>query len=129
MDKPLKISRVSQLTGLSRHTLRYYEKIGLIDNIKRAGDGHRHYSESDVSWIEFLNRLRITGMPISQMKIFADLRRKGNPTARERKEMLEEFKADLHERLSDLEKHLKAIDKKIKHYEELEKIHVKRNKS
>lgn len=126
MDKPLKISRASQLTGLSRHTLRYYEKIGLIESIKRAGDGHRYYSESDISWIEFLNRLRITGMPISQMKIFADLRRRGDSTTRERREMLEDFKNDLYERLTDLNRHLVAIEQKVKHYRELEKKRIKR---
>ncbi len=129
MDKPLKISRASQLTGLSKHTLRYYEKIGLIESIKRAGDGHRYYTENDISWIEFLNRLRITGMQISRMKTFAHLRRKGNHTAGKRRMMLEDFKADLNERLSDLNKHLKAIEQKIGHYKELERIHAKRNKS
>ncbi|MCI0481255.1 MAG: MerR family transcriptional regulator [Candidatus Dadabacteria bacterium] len=126
MNKKLKISRVSQLTGLSTHTLRYYEKIGLIESIKRAGDGHRYYSESDISWIEFLNRLRITGMPISQMKIFADLRRRGASTTRERREMLEDFKNDLYERLTDLNRHLVAIEQKVKHYRELEKKRTKR---
>ena len=121
MDKPLKIGDVSELTGLSRHTLRYYEKIGLIDPVKREGDGHRYYSENDMAWIEFLNRLRVTGMPIRQMKLFADLRRKGDSTAGERREMLENFKDDLHERLTDLNKHLKAIEKKINHYKVLEK--------
>lgn len=125
MDKPLKISRASQLTGLSRHTLRYYEKIGLIDPVKRAEDGHRYYTENDISWIEFLNRLRITGMPISQMKIFADLRRRGASTTRERREMLEDFKNDLYERLTDLNRHLVAIEQKVKHYRELE---IKRTK-
>ncbi|MEQ9618973.1 MAG: MerR family transcriptional regulator [Deltaproteobacteria bacterium] len=121
MNKPLKIKDVSELTGLSKHTLRYYEKIGLIDQVKRRGDGHRYYSENDVAWIEFLNRLRVTGMPISRMKTFADLRRKGNSTAGERREMLENFKDDLYQRLTDLSKHLEAIEKKIKHYKELEK--------
>ncbi len=128
MNIKLKISRVSQLTGLSTHTLRYYEKIGLIDPVIRAEDGHRYYSESDISWIEFLNRLRVTGMPISQMTTFADLRRKGGTTARERREMLEDFKDDLYERLGELNKHLEAIEQKIKHYKELEKIQTKRNK-
>ncbi|HSC34072.1 MAG TPA: MerR family transcriptional regulator [Thermodesulfobacteriota bacterium] len=126
MDKPLKISRASQLTGLSRHTLRYYEKIGLIDPVKRAEDGHRYYTENDISWIEFLNRLRITGMPISQMKIFADLRRRGASTTRERREMLEDFKNDLYERLTDLNRHLVAIEQKVKQYRELEKKRTKR---
>ena len=126
MDKPLKIGRASQLTGLSRHTLRYYEKIGLIESIKRAEDGRRYYSESDISWIEFLNRLRVTGMPISQMKIFADLRRRGASTTRKRREMLEDFKNDLYERLTDLNRHLVAIEQKVKHYRELEKKRTKR---
>ena len=126
MNERLKISRVSELSGLSEHTLRYYEKIGLIDPVKRAEDRHRYYTENDISWIEFLNRLRITGMSISRMKTFADLRRKGNHTAGQRRVMLEEFKAELNERLNDLNKHLKAIEQKIGHYKELERKHIKK---
>lgn len=43
----MKISMFSQLTGVSVHTLRYYEKIGLL-SISRDGSGHRCYTETDI---------------------------------------------------------------------------------
>lgn len=120
-EKYYKIKEVSELTGLTRHTLRYYEKIGLIEGIARESDTHRYYSDTDIEWIEFLNRLRVTGMPIKQMLEFADLRRLGNSTAFERRQLLEKFKDELDKRIVELNKHRKVIDEKIKHYKRLEK--------
>lgn len=127
-EKYHKIKEVSEFTGLSRHTLRYYEKIGLIEGITRESDGHRYYSENDIAWIGFLNRLRVTGMPIKQMLKFADLRRLGDSTASERRQMLEEFKDELDRRIEELNKHMKAIDEKVKHYKKLEKSSKQRRR-
>lgn len=65
-------SQVAVVTQLSVHTLRYYERIGLVAPICRASSGHRRYSSQDIAWIEFLTRLRATGMPIRQMQQFAE---------------------------------------------------------
>lgn len=66
MGTDFTIQQVAALTHLSEHTLRYYERIGLLDPIYRASSGHRRYSTHDIGWIEFLIRLRTTGMPISK---------------------------------------------------------------
>ena len=68
----LTIQEVSQATGLSTHTLRYYERIGLIHPIRREGNSHRHYTNDDVGWIEFLLKLRATGMSIKDMQKYAE---------------------------------------------------------
>ena len=94
MDQELTIQQVAAMTQLSVHTLRYYERIELLTPINRASNGHRRYSQQDLAWIEFLTRLRATGMPIRQMQQFADLRRQGNPTIPQRRELL-----DLHQQL------------------------------
>ena len=65
MGTDLTIQQVAALTQLSEHTLRYYERIGLLDPVNRASSGHRRYSTGDIAWIEFLTRLRTTGMPIA----------------------------------------------------------------
>lgn len=127
-QRSYKIKEVYELTGLSRHTLRYYEKIGLIDGITRESQGHRYYSDNDIAWIEFLNRLRVTGMPIKQMLEFADLRRRGDSTASERRHMLEDFKDELHKRMGELNKHMKVIEEKVRHYKKLEKQNKNRRK-
>ncbi|WP_308737511.1 MerR family transcriptional regulator [Paenibacillus sp. AR247] len=88
MENQYTIQQLSQKTGLSVHTLRYYERIGLLEGVPRDEHGYRLYRESDLLWVEFLMRLRGTGMPISEMKRFSDLRSEGDSTITERREML-----------------------------------------
>lgn len=76
----MNIKAVSQTTGLSAHTLRYYEKIGLIMHVPRDAKGHRDYSAQDVAWLEFLKRLKATGMALADMKTYAELRYRGDRT-------------------------------------------------
>jgi hypothetical protein len=71
----LPIAEVVERTGLSRDTLRYYEKAGLIDAVDRSSGGQRRYASADLAWLEFLLRLRATGMSIADMQRFAELRR------------------------------------------------------
>ncbi|WP_211293193.1 MerR family DNA-binding transcriptional regulator [Brunnivagina elsteri] len=76
MDTELTIQQVASLTGLNVHTLRYYERNGLLKPVPRAANGHRRYSSVDIASIEFLTKLRMTGMPIRHMQKFAKLMRK-----------------------------------------------------
>ncbi len=120
METELAIQQVAALTGLSMHTLRYYERIGLLDPVQRASSGHRRYSAGDIAWIEFLMRLRATGTSICQMHQFADLRRQGHATVGARRALLETHALDVQHRLQELHDHLAAIEEKMKHYQELE---------
>ncbi|MBP1937549.1 MerR family transcriptional regulator [Paenibacillus sediminis] len=120
MEKELTIQEIAKLTGLSVHTLRYYERIGLLDHVARTNSGYRKYSDADRAWIEFLNRLRATGMTIRKMQQFADLRRKGSATIHERRVILEEHQAEVRMRLLELQSNLESIEHKIVHYKELE---------
>ena len=74
----LTIAQVAEATGLSTHTLRYYERIGLLDSVQRRDNGHRVFRAEDMTWLAFLLRLRDTGMPIAQMLQYAALRRQGD---------------------------------------------------
>lgn len=74
----LTIAQVAEATGLSTHTLRYYERIGLLDSVQRRDNGHRVFRAEDMTWLAFLLRLRDTGMPIAQMQQYAALRRQGD---------------------------------------------------
>ena len=80
MDTLLTIDEVARRTGLTAHTLRYYERIGLIAPVPRASGGQRRYATADLDWIEFLLRLRDTRMPVAQMLVFARLRAEGDAT-------------------------------------------------
>jgi DNA-binding transcriptional MerR regulator len=119
-EKGLTIKEAAALSGLSGHTLRYYEREGLVHPIDRARSGHRRYSERDVAWIEFLRRLRATGMPIREMKRFADLRRVGAETVSARRALLDRHRIEVRRRIAELEKDLIAIDEKVVIYEKME---------
>lgn len=119
-EKGLTIKEAAALSGLSGHTLRYYEREGLLRPIDRARSGHRRYSERDVAWIEFLRRLRATGMPIREMKRFADLRRVGAETVSARRALLDRHRIEVRRRIAELEKDLIAIDEKVVIYEKME---------
>lgn len=115
----LTIQEVSQATGLSAHTLRYYERIGLIHPINREGNSHRHYTAEDVGWIEFLLKLRATGMSIKEMQRYAELQRRGDETLAERLEMLKSLRDQVEARMHELNEHLKLIYYKIDIYEQI----------
>lgn len=119
-EEGLTIQDVAGRTGLSVHTLRYYERIGLLDPVSRASNGHRRYALADLAWIEFLQRLRATGMPIHQMQRFAELRRLGQVSLAARRSLLGVHKAEVRLRLQELTRHLAAIEEKIEQYRIME---------
>ena len=114
----LTIAGAARETGVSVHTLRYYERAGLIDGVERAGSGHRRYGEGDLAWIEVLRRLRATGMPIRRIRRYAELVRAGEGNERERLELLEEHRDAVRTQLAGVRRHLAFIDRKIAIYEE-----------
>lgn len=120
MDSALTIQQAAQATGLSAYTLRYYERIGLIAPIGRASGGQRRYAAADMGWIEFLLRLRATGMPIGQMQEFAQLRGAGDGTVTQRREMLQTHLSELEARIDLLQQSAQALREKIVHYGRIE---------
>ncbi|MGG0537698.1 MerR family transcriptional regulator [Priestia aryabhattai] len=122
MENLFSIQQVASMTGLSTHTLRYYEKIGLIENVQRDQTGYRQYTDVDLAWIQFLIRLRVTGMPMLKMKQFSDLRQKGDSTITARKELLEEHYKDVLGKIEELEFNSQRIEEKITHYKKLETV-------
>jgi DNA-binding transcriptional MerR regulator len=120
METGLTIQQVAHQTGLSIDTLRYYERIGLLEPVGRAQNGHRRYTQHDIAWIDLLIRLRDTGMPRAQMVRFAQLRRQGSATATERRIMLEQHQHSLEQRMQELEQHMAALQHKIARIKEIE---------
>ncbi|MCA9905662.1 MAG: MerR family transcriptional regulator [Anaerolineae bacterium] len=118
-DDTLTIQQVAETIGLSVHTLRYYERIGLIHPINRAANTHRRYTQDDVGWLAFLNKLRATGMSIRQMQAYAQLQRQGDGTLPERIEMLKTHQREVEAHMDVLREFLKLIGHKIDYYEGL----------
>jgi DNA-binding transcriptional MerR regulator len=118
MDSELSIQQAAAVTGLSAHTLRYYERVGLLDGVGRAESGHRRYTATDLAWLDLLMRLRATGMPIRQMQEFAALRRRGPETARERRRLLVAHRQAVRAHIQALEENLTRLDEKIARLDE-----------
>ena|ERR1700754_4141190 len=108
--------QVAEQTGFSIDTLRYYERIGLLDDIERNSGGQRVFSEADVSWLMILRCLRETGMPIQRMVRFAELARGGEDTIPERVTVLEEHDRDIDEKITQLRAEQEHIRGKIEYY-------------
>jgi DNA-binding transcriptional MerR regulator len=134
MDDGLTIQQVAQRTGLSHHTLRYYERLGLLISVHRLPNGHRRYDEGDLRWIDLLKCLRASAMPISEMRRFAEITRQGTATARERRELLEAHRLRVVAHLQEIQRTLARLDTKIAHVhavaieqeQETEKVGAKR---
>lgn len=110
------ISEVVAVTGLTAHTLRWYERIGLMPHIDRSHTGQRRYSNKDLDWLEFVNKLRMTGMPVADMVRYAELVRAGASTYGERRELLEATRRDVLTRIGELQDALAVLDRKIGFY-------------
>ena len=117
-DTSRSISQVAESTGLSTHTLRYYEREGLmLTPVDRASSTHRRYSEADIAWVEFLTKLRRTAMPISEVRRYVELVREGDFTNDERLDLLREHRRAVLAEIAEMTKSLAAIDFKIALYE------------
>lgn len=112
----LTVAQMAATTGVSAHTLRYYERCGLIAPVARNSGNQRRYSRSDVEWLRFLLRLRETGMPIARMREYAQLRARGTSTIEARLTLLEAHRGGLHEQIAMLLGHEQALDTKIATY-------------
>ncbi len=110
--------QVADKTGFSLDTLRYYERIGLLDGVARTPGGQRSFSDDDVAWLGILRCLRNTGMPIARMLRFADLAR-DDDTVPERIDLLEEHDRAVGERIAELVAQREHIREKIRYYRSL----------
>jgi len=114
----LSISDVASQTGLTTATLRYYEQEGLLrDAVGRASSSHRRYSEDDLRWVTFITKLRSTGMPIRDIRRYAELARRGEHTTGDRLALLVAHRERVLQQLADVQASLAAIEYKIDTYE------------
>jgi DNA-binding transcriptional MerR regulator len=112
----MKIGDLAQHCGVSVHTLRYYEQIGLFPTIPRDRSGHRVYGPDMVAWVSFLGRLKSTGMPLQQMVRYAQWREQGPTSAPQRQALLEQHREQVRAQISHLQDCLDVLDRKIAGY-------------
>jgi len=111
------IAEAARRTGVSAHTLRYYERAGLVVSpIDRTGGGRRRYRALDLRWILICTKLRAAGMPIKGIRRYAELVAAGPGNEADRLTLLESHRADVRARLAEIQENLKVIDHKIDVY-------------
>ncbi|ATZ26864.1 MerR family transcriptional regulator [Streptomyces lavendulae] len=110
------ISEVEARTGLTQHTLRWYERIGLMPHVDRSHSGQRRFTDKDLGWLAFVGKLRATGMSVADMVRYAELVREGEHTVDERRALLEHTRREVRARLAELTDALGVLDRKIEMY-------------
>ncbi len=117
LEVNLTIAEAARRTGVSVHTLRYYERAGLVVTaVDRTASGRRRYHQLDLDWIVICTRLRATGMPIRAIRRYAELVAAGPGNEKDRLALLEEHRAEVLAKLAEAEESLKLIDHKIDVY-------------
>jgi|SRR5579863_8304828 DNA-binding transcriptional MerR regulator len=114
------IRNMAERCGMTAHTLRYYERVGLIQPVGRARNGHRRYSDADEVWLNFLHCMRATSMPIREMQRYACLREQGDATSLERRKILEDHQAEIAAQIVELQKAHALLTHKISNYRIIE---------
>lgn len=128
------ISEVSKRIGISIYTLRYYDKEGLMPYVDRTKSGTRVFKDSDFPWLEIINCLKQSGVPIKKIKEFVDWCMAGDSTIEQRFKFIKNHKKDIEKQIANLQEHLRVIDHKVWYYETASKagttaIHDKEIKS
>ena len=112
------IQDVSKRTGLSAHTLRYYEKEGLLSPVQRTTGGFRQYSDEDLEALGLICCLKNTGMSLQEITRFVQLTRQGDQTLKERVELLREHRESVIQRMNEMQKHLDKVTWKLNFFSE-----------
>jgi DNA-binding transcriptional MerR regulator len=118
MMSEVSAQQAAKRTGLSVHTLRYYECAGLIPRVYRAANSHRQYSELDLEWIGFAAHMREAGMAIADIRRYTELVLAGQETVPDRLALLERHRAHLAQEIEQLSECLAILDRKIAGYRE-----------
>ncbi len=113
----MKIAELASRTGLTPHTIRYYERIGLMPVADRDGAGHRDYGEDTLRWITFIGHMKAAGMPIREMLAYARLRQQGPGTSAARAGILRRRRAQVAQQIATLTATLSVLDDKIAGYD------------
>ncbi|NBD27482.1 MerR family transcriptional regulator [Paenibacillus glycinis] len=122
---PFSIKEASQRLGCPAHTIRYYEKEGLLPFIERDEQGNRVFEERDLDWMRLMTCFRATGMKVADLKQIVDLALLGESTIPQRQAILEAHKEELRRRQADLDVAFEAVNRKLTVYDEIARGKVK----
>src|SRR5579875_1622882 len=108
---PMTVGEVAGLLGMSGHTLRYYERIGLV-TVSRSGSGQRRYDRKALARVIFISRLRMSGMSIRDISEYISLVEQGDSTVEQRRELLYRHRAKVRRQIDELQFALAVLDYK-----------------
>jgi len=117
----LSIGEASKILACPAHTIRFYEKEGLLPFIQRDPNGKRYFTQTDLDWIKLITCFRATGMKLVDLKKIVELSLQGEETIPERKKILKEHQKELHRKQKELNKAFEAIGYKLNIYEHIER--------
>ncbi|OAS21551.1 dipicolinate synthase [Paenibacillus oryzisoli] len=115
------IKDASDKLGIPAHTIRYYDKEGLLPFIQRDANGNRVFEVKDLEWINLMTCFRVTGMPVAQLKHIVELALQGESTIQERRAILEEHKKVLKKQQRQLDRAFEAVNYKLSKYDSIHK--------
>lgn len=113
----MNVAEFSKRVGLNPHTVRYYDKLGLLDKVQRLANGHRYFTPKDVAWVAFIQRLKATGMPLADILTYAALRKTGTSTLSARRQLLSDHAKQVERKLAEQQGHLDQLKEKIALYQ------------
>ena len=119
MNENMSIAKVAELTGVSQHTLRYYERAGLLQPVSKDAGGRRQYRPGDLEWIEILKVLRGTGMPISRIRELIRMANEGDSTRGKRIEFYQAYQRELEQQIQARSAAIQTIEQKIRKHRRL----------
>ncbi len=120
-DQGYTVQQAARMTGLGEHTLRYYERAGLLQPVRRqATSRHRRYTADDIGRLRTLACLRAAGMPMDQMRRYFELVGQGATAAPLQHAMLANQRKVLEKRLGALRRHIEYLDRKIAYWQAVE---------
>lgn len=117
-DKSLSINEFSQMTGLSQHTLRYYEKIGMLPRPPRGWSGSRTYTEHELYWVNFVKCLKATGMSIENIRAYVQMDDDDPRTVPTRRAMLLEQAEVVRAKIAEYQRIASVIQDKLAWFDE-----------
>lgn len=112
------IGQAAKISGLTAHTLRFYEKEGLLPFVQKTSSGLRVFSDNDIGWLEMIECLKGVGMPLKDIKQYIDWFREGDSTLQQRLDMFEQQRERLEAQMAQLQKYMNKINYKIGLYTE-----------
>ncbi|MDY7090127.1 MAG: MerR family transcriptional regulator [Actinomycetota bacterium] len=117
------VGEAAEMVGLTAHTLRWYEQEGLVEPVERDSAGRRRYCDDDIGWLRLLIRLRTTGMPVREMRRYAEMVRAGDSSLNDRLQLFLEHRERVLARIEELQQDLAMLDLKISVYGEMARAH------